>query len=175
MRVTTPGVVDRLTAYELPLCRVLNRVDNRAMLVLFRTVSWLGDWRLWAVLGLMLVFYEGLTAPAVQQMALLAAVCLPLYSSLKHALARERPFVKHAGIEQLTAPLDRYSFPSGHTLHAVAFTSMLIPHYPALAWVLVPFTILVALSRVILGMHYPSDVLAGAVLGAVLSALSFYV
>lgn len=175
MRVIASDVVERITAYELPLCRLMNRVDNRAVLALFRAVSWLGDWRLWAALGLVLAYHEGLAAEPVQQLMLLTVVCLPLYSAMKHSLARERPFVKHAGIEQLTAPLDRYSFPSGHTLHAVAFTVMLIPHYPALAWPLVPFTILVAMSRVILGMHYPSDVLAGAVIGAVLAGLSFTV
>lgn len=194
MRVTTPGdrgqgldvavidqvprcqrLVARLTAYELPLCRRLNQVENRSVLALFRGVSWLGDWRLWAALGLVLAWREGLTAAPVRQMALLAMVCLPLYSALKHVLARERPFVEHAGIERLVAPLDRYSFPSGHTQHAVAFTLVLVSHYPALGWLLIPFTILVAASRVILGMHYPSDVLAGGVLGASLAALSYAV
>jgi undecaprenyl-diphosphatase len=175
MRMIAPGVVDRLTSYELPLCRLLNRVENRAALALFRAVSWLGDWRLWAALGLVLAGFEGLSSPPVRQMALLSMVCLPIYKVLKLLLARERPFVEHAGIHQLVAPLDRYSFPSGHTLHAVAFTAMLIPHYPELAWPLIPFTTLVALSRVILGMHYPSDVLAGAVLGGVLAGLSFTV
>jgi undecaprenyl-diphosphatase len=39
-------------------------------------------------------------------------------------------------------------------------------YFPALAWILVPFTVLVAISRVVLGLHYPSDVLAGAAVGA---------
>ena len=63
-------------------------------------------------------------------------------------------------------PLDPFSFPSGHTLHAVAFSIVAIAFYPVLAWLLVPFTLLVAASRVVLGLHYPSDVAAGAALGA---------
>jgi len=47
-----------------------------------------------------------------------------------------------------------------------------IAFYPVLAWSLVPFTLLVAISRVVLGLHYPSDVLAGAALGALISAAS---
>jgi undecaprenyl-diphosphatase len=44
-----------------------------------------------------------------------------------------------------------------------------IAFYPMLAWLLVPFTLLVAISRVVLGLHYPSDVLAGAALGALIA------
>jgi undecaprenyl-diphosphatase len=73
------------------------------------------------------------------------------------------------GIRAGTPPLDRYSFPSGHTLHAVSFTAIATAHFPELGWVLVPFTVLVAASRVVLGLHYPSDVLAGAAIGAALA------
>ena len=56
-----------------------------------------------------------------------------------------------------------------NTLHAVAFSIVAIAFYPVLAWLLVPFTLLVAASRVVLGLHYPSDVLAGAALGALIA------
>ena len=69
-------------------------------------------------------------------------------------------------------PLDRYSFPSGHTLHAVLFTAIAIHHVPALAIVLVPFALLVAALRVVLGLYYLIDVLAGAALGALIAAVS---
>ena len=51
-----------------------------------------------------------------------SAVGLAVYKFLKRTFVRERPFIRHAGISLAGAPLDRYSFPSGHTLHAVAFT-----------------------------------------------------
>jgi undecaprenyl-diphosphatase len=70
-------------------------------------------------------------------------------------------------------PLDQHSFPSGHTLHAVAFSTIAVTEFHTLAWLLVPFTFLVALSRVILGLHYPSDVLAGAIIGALVAGISF--
>jgi undecaprenyl-diphosphatase len=70
------------------------------------------------------------------------------------------------------APLDAFSFPSGHTLHAVAFTLVALGYWPWLASLLVPFTLLTATSRVALGLHYPSDVIAGAALGAAIGASS---
>ena len=73
------------------------------------------------------------------------------------------------------APLDEFSFPSGHTLHAVAFTIVAIAHYPVLAWLLVPFAASVAASRVVLGLHYPSDVLAATAIGTGLASVSLWV
>ncbi|MEJ1964306.1 MAG: phosphatase PAP2 family protein [Gammaproteobacteria bacterium] len=98
-----------------------------------------------------------------------------LYKVLKRVCVRERPFITHSSISLAMAPLDRYSFPSGHTLHAVAFTWQAVVQFPALAWVLVPLATLIAASRVVLGLHYPTDVLAGAAIGAGLATtgLSF--
>ena len=176
MRSSSHGRIERLTAYELPLCRLLNRVENAALLALLRATSWLGDWPLWVVLPFLVFAADGGRAkPALGHALLLGAVCLPLYKLMKNGLARERPFRADAGISRLVMPLDRYSFPSGHTLHSVAFTLMWVEYYPVLTWVLAPFTVLVAASRVILGVHYPSDVLAGALLGSTLAAVSFLI
>jgi undecaprenyl-diphosphatase len=72
-------------------------------------------------------------------------------------------------------PLDKFSFPSGHTLHAVVFGVVALNYYPQLAFIILPFTTLVGLSRVVLGLHYPSDVLAGALIGSLIAGLSFLV
>jgi len=87
---------------------------------------------------------------------------------LKGTTRRERPYHWATGITAAVPLLDRYSFPSGHTLHAVSFTVVALHYYPQLAWILVPFTLLVASSRVVLGLHYPSDVLAAVGIGFVL-------
>ena len=99
-------------------------------------------------------------------MALTGVLGVGLYKALKHVFVRERPFITHTSISLATAPLDRYSFPSGHTLHAVSFTWQAVAYFPELAWVLVPLAALIAASRVVLGLHYPTDVLAGAAIGA---------
>jgi undecaprenyl-diphosphatase len=107
-------------------------------------------------------------------MALTALVGLFFYKVTKQLSGRERPYVVHADrIECAMAPLDRYSFPSGHTLHAVSFSMMLCSYFPQMTWVLLPFAILVGLSHMILGLHYPGDVLAGAFIGAVRAGVSF--
>src|SRR3546814_8803228 len=69
------------------------------------------------------------------------------------------------------APLDEFSFPSGHTLHAVDFSLVAVAHYPALAWLVLPFAASVAASRVVMGLHYPRDVLAATAIGSALAGL----
>jgi undecaprenyl-diphosphatase len=91
---------------------------------------------------------------------------LLIYKLIKSGITRPRPYQMLVDIRAGIDPLDAFSFPSGHTLHAVAFTVVGVSQFPVLAWVFVPFTLLVALSRVVLGLHYPSDVLAGAAIGA---------
>jgi undecaprenyl-diphosphatase len=101
--------------------------------------------------------------------ALAGIAGLLIYKLIKATTGRARPYMLDSKIRLGTVPLDQYSFPSGHTLHAVSFTLIIIAHYPGLTGLLLPFTLLVALSRVILGLHYPTDVLIGGVIGAALA------
>ena len=163
----------RVDAAEYGLCCRLNRSAHRALpRRVFQIASRLGDGIVWYVLILALPVLYGVSAvkPAIA-MALTGLLGVLLYTLLKRLLVRERPFITHQGISQAAAPLDRYSFPSGHTLHAVCFTWQAAAHFPELAWVLLPLTALIAASRVVLGLHYPTDVLAGASIGAALAAL----
>jgi undecaprenyl-diphosphatase len=166
-------VIARFDAAEYGLCRRLNRGASFALpRRIFQVASRLGDGIFWYVLILAMPVMFGRTAvkPAIV-MALTGALGVVIYALLKRVFVRERPFITHAAIDRGAAPLDRYSFPSGHTLHAVSFTWQACAYFPELAWVLVPLAALIAGSRVVLGLHYPSDVLAGAAIGAALAEL----
>lgn len=159
---------------EFALCQSVNRsLRFRPVLGYFQLVSRLGDGWFWYALILALPMLrpaDGL--PVALLMAGCGLVCTLAYKYLKSRLVRERPFISFPAIHCGTPPLDRYSFPSGHTLHAVCFTTILGVMAPALLLPLLPFTLSVAASRVVLGLHYPSDVLAGAVLGGTLGAIA---
>lgn len=141
----------------------------------FAAVSRLGDGIAWYLLMATLVLADGMPGLlASLHLAATGAVALALYRALKRYAQRPRPFVFDARIRALVAPLDEFSFPSGHTLHAVAFSLVAAAHYPGLAWLLVPFTASVAASRVVLGLHYPSDVLAATALGSAIAGVSLW-
>ncbi len=171
---TTSGMWQRVDRAERGLCLAVNRGCHRAALRrTFVIASQLGDGVAWYLLIAGIAVLDGEAGRSLAlQMAVTGAVGVAVYRLLKHRLVRERPFVSHAGILCGTAPLDRYSFPSGHTLHAVCFTVLAVAHYPQSAILLVPFALLVAASRTVLGLHYPTDVAAGAVLGALIAAAS---
>ena len=161
----------RVDAAEYGLCRRLNRGAAFALpRRIFQVASRLGDGIVWYVLVAVLPLLYGAAAlRPVLVMAITGVLGVVLYSFLKRTFVRERPFITHAAIDRAAAPLDRYSFPSGHTLHAVCFTWQASAHFPELMWVLLPLAALIAASRVVLGLHYPSDVLAGGALGAALA------
>lgn len=95
--------------------------------------------------------------------------------SLKHSVGRERPFIRYPHLQNLQAPRDP-SWPSGHTSGAFALATSVSMAYPK--WYVVAPAALwacgVGYSRLHLGVHYPSDVWAGALLGTASALASHY-
>ena len=165
------------TTRDAGWCLRTNRWCERGpVFALFACISRLGDGVSWYLLMAALIVADGWHGlHASVHMAATGVIALTLYRSLKRHTRRPRPFAADARIRAWVAPLDEFSFPSGHTLHAVSFTIVALAYYPWLAPLLVPFTAGVALSRVVLGLHYPSDVLAatGIAIGLASASLAW--
>ncbi|MDH4329423.1 MAG: phosphatase PAP2 family protein [Nitrospira sp.] len=97
-----------------------------------------------------------------------------LVNGLKHLIGRPRPKFAHSGEWQLapswTSGLD--SFPSGHTAASFAVAAVLAKRFPALAPLCLGVAAFVAISRIFRGSHFPTDVLGGAVIGAISGAIA---
>ena len=161
---------------EGSLCLKINRLSHRSWLRRpFSVVSKLGNGYFWGIIAAIVFAMQGpASLPNLLQIGITALAGVIVYKTLKRRLVRERPYINHGDILCGTAPLDRYSFPSGHTLHAVSFTVMFAHVEPTLLAIMLPFALLVAASRIILGLHYPSDVIVGAAIGWALSSFSVY-
>jgi undecaprenyl-diphosphatase len=168
------GALERLLRWDERVCQRSNRwLHYRPLLQVSRLVSWLGNGIFWYALMLALLLREPREAALpVLHMMFVGVVCTAAYKMLKKSTLRPRPYQSLPRVEAGTAPLDAFSFPSGHTLHAVAFTLVALDYWPWLAPLLVPFTLLTAAARVVLGLHYPSDVLAGAAIGGLVACAS---
>lgn len=162
-----------LSEWDREACIRFSRLGQIASVhKLFWIVSRLGDGYFWGILTLALCLYSAQKAiPFLLHMALTGIVCFVLYKWLKTKTSRPRPYQASGDVALGDRPLDQYSFPSGHTMHAVAFSVVITAFFPELFWVVVPATLLIAASRVVLGLHYPSDVIAGALLGLAISSL----
>lgn len=166
--------LQQIKTWDMELCAFCNRRSrNFTVRNLFRIISRLGDGVFWYVLMMVLLLEDGAAAlPAVLHMIAVGLLGTAIYKFIKGKTLRPRPYNVYPAIVCAGKTLDQFSFPSGHTMHAVAFSVVAVSWYPALLWLAAPFAVLVALSRPILGLHYPSDVLAGAALGAVIAGIS---
>lgn len=172
----TAYYLSRINRWDAALCVRINRASrSRWISRLFGAISRLGNGVFWYALMAALLLWDRQSAlKPVLHMIVAGLACTVIYKWLKGKTQRPRPVELNREIILSVDPLDQFSFPSGHTLHAVAFTLVALTYYPGLAWLLIPFTGLVAMSRLVLGLHYPSDVLAGAALGALIAISSFW-
>jgi undecaprenyl-diphosphatase len=166
--------LQQIKTWDAELCAFCNRRSrNFTVRNFFRLASRLGDGVFWYVLmAVLLLQYQGAALHAVLHMISVGLIGTVIYKFIKGKTLRPRPFNVYPAIVCVGKTLDQFSFPSGHTMHAAAFSIVVLAYYPGLFWLVVPFAVLVALSRPILGLHYPSDVLAGAALGAAIAGVS---
>jgi undecaprenyl-diphosphatase len=119
--------------------------------------------------AVILLFGGPMRYRAVGAATLAAALGIAIFLNLKKATGRKRPCAYEPHCWATLLPPDQFSFPSGHTITAFAVALSLSRWNPNLAVGLLFCAISIATSRVLLGMHFLSDVLAGAAIGAVLA------
>ena len=133
----------------------------------FRLISWSANGCLYPFL----VLYVHLTLGAATSKPLLLSAALAfllerlLYHLLKQSMKRDRPYECIVDVQFRVRPPDQFSFPSGHTASAFLMMTLLASFFPVLQIPTLLWASTVGIARVYLGVHYPTDVLAGAVLG----------
>ncbi|HET7526997.1 MAG TPA: phosphatase PAP2 family protein [Burkholderiaceae bacterium] len=167
MQVWLERTVARWADRDRRWAHAVHRIANWPAVVLSLVLaSRLGDGPLWYATIALLPLIAGSTGAACAlQMVGVGLLNLAIYRYVKRRVCRPRPFTSCPGIRACANPLDEFSFPSGHTMHATAFAIVLGYHFPFAVWWAAPFALLVAASRMVLGLHYPSDVAVGAAIG----------
>lgn len=130
-----------------------------------RWISHSADGGLYVLLAVGLFGLEGIDSALLRVMALAFAVERPLFFLLKNSCKRNRPQQAIQNFQSVITPADRFSFPSGHTSAAFMVATLLAYFWPSLLVVLYLWAVAVGFSRVLLGVHFPTDTLIGAALG----------
>jgi undecaprenyl-diphosphatase len=133
-----------------------------------------GDGWIWYATAIFLLFaggeqhYRALVSCTI---AIFTGVAL--FTALKRVCRRPRPKFAAPRAFDVPEPPDQFSFPSGHTITAFAACVNLMHYYPEASPVLLFCAASIAASRILLGMHYPSDVVVGAAIGTGLGYSAF--
>jgi undecaprenyl-diphosphatase len=158
--------------------RVMRRVNH------WRAPRWLRVWMVWSSrlgngwiwysVGIFLLLFGGAARFAAFTASATAEVAtLVLFRVMKKASKRKRPCQLEAHCWAKVLPPDQFSFPSGHAMSAFAIAIPLCIFYPEMQAALLVLSLSIAISRVILGMHFVSDVVVGSLLGGGLGYASF--
>jgi undecaprenyl-diphosphatase len=164
------SVIHWVEAGDYTLMRRVNRWRPPRWLRLWMIAATRGgDGWLWYGMGLLVALLGGPERfQALLSATLAVGLGIGLFLRLKRAFGRQRPCALEPHCWATLLPPDQFSFPSGHTITAFAVAVSLGVYYPMLLPGLLFCAASVALSRILLGMHFLSDVVAGGLIGATL-------
>lgn len=148
------------------LARIFSQGERRRVRPLARALSRSGDGYLHLLIPLLLWLLDApLLAPFCAVLALALTVERSLYWCLKNSLRRRRPQEVVPGFRSLVVAADQFSFPSGHSSAAFLLATTLVLVYGGPVAAMFLWAGGVALSRILLGVHFPGDTVAGALMG----------
>lgn len=166
------------TLYQFE-CRVFQQInshfDKRIMNLYFRMITHMGGALFISATTLLLIILttNQTRLTAISSAAALALSHIPV-QLVKKLFPRKRPYLQIETTKILPNPLKDHSFPSGHTTAVFSVIVPFLVQIPSLTAILIPLGLSVGVSRIYLGLHYPSDVIAGGILGAFFGSLCFY-
>ena len=155
--------------------RVLSSRDASGTLTrLAKTISFSGNGYAYLVTPVFLFIFDFSQIPEFVRIAISAIVAERLiYAVMKRGLKRRRPATILSNYHSVIEAGDEFSFPSGHTSAAFLIVSLLVLFYGSVFVIFYLWAGLVALSRLVLGVHFPTDLLFGGLLGSSVAYLTF--
>lgn len=165
-------MMDLLYSIDLEIFNFVNQtLSNVIFDKFFPFITNVQHWFIAYIILWFILFFKGGENGKIVAISLIFLVAISDQISsnfLKHSFERIRPCHVLENVHVLIGCPRSFSFPSSHAFNNFSVAVFLYKFYPKLKWIFFTIAFLMALSRVVVGVHYPSDIIAGAVIGSII-------
>ena len=159
---------------DFKILYMINNLHNPILDKIMIGLTYLGDAGLfWIILAIILLFIKKTRKCGFLMLISMALGLIIGNGILKNLVARSRPCWIDTGMQLLINNPTDYSFPSGHTLASFESAVMIFLHNKKLGIISLILAVLIAFSRMYLFVHFPTDILGGAILGILISIIVY--
>ncbi len=169
--------------------KLIQKLDNKILRVLYalnlhpkvnqflRAFTRLGDGYIWGVPFVYILVFHSLEENllALRAVSVCTVFSIVVYKTVKKKVKRKRPYNEFDHVVAQIAPLDEFSFPSGHTMNNLTPGIVVAIYYPELAPFTIGFPLTWGILRIYFGVHYFSDVIGGLILSALCVASGLFI
>lgn len=151
-------------------------LQNKYLDIIMKTMSFMGNLGIiWIIIAIPLIFGKSYRVIGVLVILTLIISTILGEGIVKHIVRRVRPCNKQDNFSLLISKPTSYSFPSGHTLSSFSVAEMLSMYFEQYKFLFMSVAVLIALSRLYLCVHYPTDVIAASIMGVLCSKIIFII
>jgi len=169
------GLFEYISNRDINILRIINNSWKcRFLDIIMPAMTYLGSF------SFMFIFCTGaflLSSSLIHIMAVKAMIAITISTGigklLKISVTRLRPFIDIPNLNIKKIGIDKYSFPSGHTTGAFSLAVIIALYFPIFGFITIPLACCVGVSRMYIGVHYPTDVIVGVILGSISSILTY--
>lgn len=165
-----------IEAFDYAVLEVFQQIHTDVLTVLFRVFTWIGEGgAIWIILGMLLLVQKDKRKYGIIVLLSLILCLIFVNGVLKNAVVRPRPCWRHLEVEMLISVPTDFSFPSGHTASSLAAAVSIAYWNRRYGIAAIALACGIAASRMYFFVHYPTDILAGAICGSLMGVLSIVI
>lgn len=170
-------MIELISVFDRGLIEFIqNNLHNPIMDKVMVFITTLGDAGLiWILMGIALLINKKYRKVGFMVLGALALGSILGEGIIKNIVQRDRPFISMEGIDMLIKAPTSYSFPSGHTTSSFAAAGVIAINFKNKSVYVFTLAVLIAISRIYLGVHFPTDIISGIVLGLSCAYVSVFI